>query len=155
MDNYTFYKTFIDALGQDQDIQAWGKLNFDSSVSVFADLQTQSPPGEDDMPYILIHTPEVLKGMEERIQEYGVSIDLAITKNALQIRADDVEEPSGLELILDFGELVVDCIEDALPDNMVLSYRLRGDTTGSLPDIYGFLEFRFRKYLSIGNDTLG
>lgn len=154
MDNSTFFKTIIDALGADQSIQDWGQLNFASAVSIFVDISTEDPPGADDCPYMLIHRPGVEKSLRESVSRYHLDIDLVINKEGLEVRVDDVEKPSGIDLIMEFTSLVIDCIKDNLPTNMLFGYETRSDTLGSLPDVLAYIHLTFWENVLIGTSPI-
>jgi len=155
MDLYDFYNTFIMAVAGDGDLDAWAKSRFGVMMSVFADLSSHALPTVDGMPYVIMHTPEAAKHQNRRVNEYGLAVDVAINRDALQLTAyENVELPAGIELILDGVTLIVAAIKGALPANTAFGYSLSADTLGSLPEIYAYLDFTFSETVTIGTDPL-
>ena len=155
MDLYDFYNTFITAVAADNGLHAWCRVKFDNDLTVLADLQSHALPTVDDMPYVIFHTPEAIKNQERRVNEYTLGVDVGLNKDALAVRAEDsVEQPAGIELILDFVTLLVGVVKDSLPSNTSFGYRLAADTLGSLPKIHGYIDFDFMEKVTIGTDPL-
>lgn len=156
MDNYDFFNLFVTAIGQNAAVASWCSAQFGASLSVFADVTSAGLPAADNMPYAIVHTPGVEKHQERRAQRYQLSVDLAIDKDALATRAEsNVEQPAGVELIMDLAQLVINAVKAALPANTVMGYGLSADTLGSLPEVYAYLDFDFTTTVTIAGDPLG
>ena len=155
MDLYDFYALFIEALAQDTDLDSWGQVQFGQEISVFADINSESPPDEADMPYIIVHTPGSVRGTDMAHQEHSIAINFALNKETLKVRPDEnLIEPDGIELIMDFATLIIDSIRGALPANTQMKYDLLADTIGSLPYAYGDLDMEFITLLTLGTDPM-
>jgi hypothetical protein len=155
MDNYDFLNTFITAIAQNAAIESWAQAQFGASLSVFADVTSSELPGSGEMPYALVHTPAVEKHQDRREQRYGISVDIAVNKDALATRAEtNVEQPAGIELILDLATLVVSAVKAAIPANTTMGYSLSADTLGALPDVFGYIDFDFTTLVTIAGDPL-
>jgi len=156
MDNYDFFSTFVTAVGRNDTLSTWAQVHFGSKVQVFSDLPAEDPPGADDMPYVILHTPGVAKHQERREQSYTISADLGLNKGVLATRAEDnIEEPAGIELILDFVTIFIEAVEGALPANTSFGYTMQADTLGSLPEVYAFVDLEFIMRITLGGDPLG
>ena len=157
MDNYDFFNTFVTAITGNAAIEAWCGTNFGAGtkLNVFADVTSAGMPTADDMPYAIIHTPGVQKHQERREQMYSLAVDIAITKDALAtVAATNLDQPAGVELILDLASLVVDAVKAALPANTVMGYGLSADTLGALPEVHGYIDFEFTTHVTIAGDPL-
>jgi hypothetical protein len=155
MDNYDFLNTFVTAVAGNAALASWANTQFGLAVSVFADVTSAGLPAAADMPYAIFHTPGVEKHQERREQRYAIAVDLAIDKNALKTRAEsNVDEPAGVELVLDMAQLVIDAVKAALPANTVMGYSLSADTLGALPEVYAYMDFDFTTKITIAGDPL-
>lgn len=155
MDLYDFYNTFITAVASDSSTDEWALRYFGKQISVFVDLQSGELPTAAEMPYIIIHTPEAIKDQNRRSNEYLLALDIALDKDSLAIRTENnVEQPAGIELILDLVTLVIAAVKAALPANTTFGYRMSADTLGSLPQIYGYVDLTFTEEITIGTDPL-
>ena len=156
MELYPFINTFTSAVAADDSLDAWTMTNFSKSLTVLVDLQSNALPTSDDMPYAIFQTPGISKDQERRINEYAFGVDLAFTKNALQVRAEsNIGEPAGIELVSEFIAMVVDAIEAVVPANFAFGYQVAADTLGSLPEVYAYLDFEFRQTHTIGSNPIG
>lgn len=155
MDNYDFLNTFVSAIAHSAAIDSWCTAQFGRSLSVFADATSAGLPTPDDAPYALIHTPAVEKHQERSEQRYALSVDLSINKDALAVRAEtNIEQPAGIELIMDLSELVVSACKAALPPNTAMGYTLSADTLGALPDVFAYIDLDFVTKVTIAGDPL-
>jgi hypothetical protein len=71
------------------------------------------------------------------------------------MRASLVEQPAGIELILDLGTAVAAAVAAALPANTSMGYELSADTLGALPEVHGYIDFDFITYVTMAGDPLG
>ncbi len=157
MDNYDFFNTFVAAITGNVAIESWCGTQFGAGtkLNVFADVSSASLPTADDMPYAIVHTPGVQKHQERREQMYSMAVDIAIAKDALATgTATNLDQPAGLELILDLASLVVDAVKAALPANTFMGYSLSADTLGALPEVYAYLDFEFITHVTLAGDPL-
>jgi hypothetical protein len=156
MDNYDFFNTFVTAIAGNAAISSWCNANFGKGLAVFADVTSGDLPTAADMPYALVHTPSVSKHQDRREQRYGLAVDVGINKDALATRAEtNVEQPAGIELILDLGTAVAAAVAAALPANTSMGYELSADTLGALPEVHGYIDFDFITYVTMAGDPLG
>jgi len=154
MDLYDFFSSIITAIAGDSALESWAQSNFGDSVQVFADISSASPPQAADMPYVIVHSPGAVKNQQRRVREYTLAVDLALSKDALKTRAEsNLEEPAGL-VLLDFATLVAAAVASALSGSMSFGYSLAADTLGSLPQVYGYMDFEFSEPVTIGSDPL-
>lgn len=155
MDSYDFLNTFPAAVASSSDIARWSAAQFGKSVTVYVDLEGGALPTRDDMPYVIFHTPGVNKNQEVRDRRYHISADIAILKDEYKTRVDStVNEPAGIELVIDFATLIAACVKSALPANTLFGYDLSADTLGSLPEVFGYIDFSFVEHVTMGNDPV-
>jgi hypothetical protein len=155
MDNYDFLNTFPTAVAASTAIGSWATTQFGKSVTVYIDLEGGALPTKDNMPYVIFHTPGVSKDQEVRDRRYQISADIAINKETFKTRAETtVKEPTGIELVLDFATLIAACVKSALPGNTLFGYNLSADTLGSLPEVFGYIDFTFVEHITLGSDPI-
>ncbi|MCU0589864.1 MAG: hypothetical protein MUC33_01370 [Desulfobacterales bacterium] len=158
MDNYDFFNTFVTAIAGNAAIESWCVTQFGAGtkLNVFADVTSAGLPSASDMPYAIMHTPGVQKHQERREQNYSIAVDLAINKDALASTAyGNLDQPAGVELVLDLAQLVIDAVKASLPANTVMGYSLSADTLGALPEVYAYIDLDFKTELTLGMDPLG
>jgi len=155
MDLYEFFNTFIEAAANDAALDAWANINFSRDVNVYADLDFDEAPGEDEMPYMVFHSPGKSAHQERRITEYTLGVWLVIYQTGNKTRTEDnLTEPSGVELITDFITKVQTLIKDVVPSNFVVGFDIDTDTIGMLPEIHAYMDIAFQERITIGSDPL-
>ncbi len=155
MDLYDFFNTFITAAGDDSALNAWANINFGRDVNVYADLDFDDAPGEDEMPYIVFHSPGKSAHQERRITRYALGVWMVIYQTGNKTRVEDyVTEPSGVELISDFITNMQTIIKTAVPSGFVVGFDIDTDTIGMLPEIHAYMDVTFSEAITIGSDPL-
>lgn len=155
MDLYEFFNTFIEAAADNSELDAWANINFGRDVNVYADLDFDDAPDEDEMPYMVFHSPGKTAHQERRITEYTIGVWMVIYQTGNKTRVEDnVTEPSGVKLISDFITKVQTLIKAAVPSNFVVGLAIDTDTIGMLPEIHAYMDITFQERILIGSDPL-
>ena len=154
MSLYSFLNIFYSAIDADDTMAAWSAINFGSDVRVFADLDFDNAPDPASGPVVILGSPGHHADQKRDTIEYELVCWLIIDKSTVKPRADDVTEPSGVELIDEFIDHIKRIVKAALPVNVVVAFDLKTDTIGMLPEIHAEVYIDFIQRLTIGQDPL-
>lgn len=156
MDLYTFFNTFVEAVANDNELDAWANINFERSVKVYAEVDAANDPDEeDDTPYVIFGSPGKLSHQEKRLVEYYMGAFLTINKDGYRLRTEDnVVEALGVKLVSEFIEHIKNAIVAALPANFRCGFTAETDTVTRLPEVCGYLDIDFAQVLVIGEDPM-
>ena len=152
----TFLETVTAAVARDSALTAWALAQFDTALSVYKDLPSDTFPDiEDDYPFVVLLPTEKSSGQQQRVIEYGLDAWLGLNVAAYKTRAEaNVTEPSGVDLACDFLQKVKDAVIDALPANTTVTFIETIDTLGRPPEVQAYLEMDFTELVTIGTDPL-
>jgi hypothetical protein len=155
MDLYDFYNTFFTAAATDAELITWAHINFDRAHKVLVDFYVDDPPAAADRPYILFHTPGHEKDQTQRINRYYIGTTLVISTNDLTLRAESgLEEPSGMELILDFMTHLQRLIAAACPAHFSVGFSAAADTMVTDTEVVAEMDMAFDEVVTIGTSPL-
>jgi len=156
VDLYTFFNTFVEAVAQNSELDAWANINFERSVKVFPEVDAADDPDvEDDTPYVIFGSPAKSFHREKNRVEYFMGGFLTINKDGYTLRTEDnVVEALGVKLISEFIEHIKNAIVAALPANFICGFTAETDTVTRLPEVCGYLDIDFTQVLVIGEDPM-
>lgn len=156
MDLYTFFNTFVEAVANDSELNAWANINFERSVKVFAEVDAANDPDEeDDTPYVIFGSPGKQFHREKSRVEYFMDAFLTINKDGYKLRTEDnVVEALGVKLVSEFIEHLKNAVVAALPANFVCGFTAETDTVTRLPEVCGYMDIDFSQVLTIGEDPM-
>jgi len=156
MDLYTFFNTFVEAVANDSELDAWAHINFERSVTVFAEVDAAADPDEDDdTPYVIFGSPGKSFHQRKSQVEYFFEGFLSINKDGYKLRTEDnVTEALGVKLVSEFVEHIKNAMVAALPANFTCGFTVETDTVTRLPEMCGYLDINFTQDLTIGEDPM-
>ena len=158
MDLYDFFNTFITAVASYGDLATWANTNFARDVKIYANVDfDNAPDAEKDSPYIVFHSPGQRSNQERQPIEYTLGAWMVINRPGEATRAElNIEQPSALELILDFVTLTQKALVAALPDNNYIGFDVDTDTLGMVPEAHAYMDINIvdRQTSNIGTDPL-
>lgn len=156
MDPYTFFDTIIQAVARDVELDAWAVSSFGQGVTVYADIDSDQDGDRGDMPYILFAMPGYSAHQDRAVVEWRIEAWMALNKDAFTVRTEDnVTEPGGGKLMLEFFQHVRNAIKADLPAHFSFGGSIDTDTVGQMPEVHGAALFEFTQRITIGTDPLG
>jgi len=152
----TIFGDIVDAVADDTDLITWAELNFGNKHNVYADISNDDPPtADDDSPYIIIAMPGRSVDQDRRLVEDRFNVFCCFTKNAVETTAyENMEFPSGINLMLDLERLLTIAIEGALPDRYSMAYDMDIDNIGVLPEIHAEFAVRLKRSIVLGETVI-
>jgi len=156
MELYSFFETFFTALATDGDLSAWSVANFGRPVTVFPDIDSETPPDIDsDAPYIILYSPGKNASQVKPDIEYVLRCFLVLVSENRQVRAEsNIIEPAGVKLISEMVTKTVAALKAALPADMTMEISVDSDTAGALPEVHGYMDVIFTEQTTIGTDPI-
>jgi len=156
VDLYTFFNTFVEAVANDSELDAWANINFERSVTVFAEVDAAMDPDvDDDTPYVIFGSPGKMFHQKKSEVEYYMGGFLTINKDGYKLRTEDnITEALGVKLVSEFIEHIKNAMVAALPDHFTCGFTAETDTVTRLPEVCGYLDIDFTQVLTIGEDPM-
>ena len=157
MDLYDFYKTIVTGVAQDSDLDTWANAQFSSSVNVFAGMPSDDfPDMEDDVPFVLFGEPSRSCSQNRRTIQYscGAWMGLSVSGDKTG-NPDNLDEPAGVEQILDGMRLVRLAVVASLPDGVTLDgFEEHADVNAAGSEVHGDMGFTFSHVMTIGMNPM-
>ena len=154
MKTYELLEIVIAALKTDAALATYARAQYDRAPQIYDSYAGDFPPGPDECPYILVHSPGKSANRERQTVPYGLQVDYYVYDETDQVRADGAELSSGSIRLLTLQELGRQAILAALPATLTMAYQEESETAELWPFLPATTAFDFTERLRIGQDPL-